>query len=1250
MKRRIISLFLAVVMIVLAIPAVILPTFGATVDVSYKTGFSDSFITTEYSANKAHYTNGTKIEFPVGWEIAVMSPTEWGKNYLVSNVSNENGNYFDAQNGGTWMSTQYGGGFYFSTGQLVAPINYSGSGNDRTFNKLEANVLVRYTAEFGGTVSIDVSKLNFVNTWNVMFCILVNGQPVGQFAAAEGFDYATGTGWFVPTATTSASAINTVTNVPVKKGDVIDFVFRGTGADMNTKGITFDYNNCKRLCNDWAFEVTYSDVEMPSTEGVITSFNILNNFPVADYKNAYNNGWSAFVEPSKSLTFDYTDKAWQLGSLNVSYDESMVTSTAKLEDYLSVGTTFSPYTFVGKNSSNSEFFIVNDNNGMNGATGAGKSGSIYVSRGGSDKAPVYTVAMSSGINYTSVKEGDAYVDMDGDGKGDDGTDRKVTNYTGTATIRYVAQFSGKASVALDATWKNTANKGYEQMWIILNGEPIEKIVHDSQDIKKTLDVTLTAGDTLDFVCVADPVYSALALNEKNENFYREDIKTFSLNANRRNVNINNIEVTYEEGALAGDISVWNANSVTNGFDKNSRYPFFTWYNAEGKELSHGTALDSTCTAKISDTIKAWAGITDDMTLEQAYAAYWQKYMQVNKLTYKSDKWQMVAMDKNGNAQTIAYTYGWHSIPFASVTKGDGAKTYYAGDGQYIASAEAMAKLQADLWTNLIKKSGLDATTKVAKVEMAYNVNLKDAFVNAGGSPSFATSTYYIRPSDKGSTNTYGGYEYTVQNTGFLKIALTDIIYSNAGTFTWNIAVNGKYQFATAQSADITTDAGKQALKDAIGALSIPVNAGDTVTVCFARNAAGGATFLAPSFKVTENYAPTVKATSTVNLVISDSYAVNATVTPGVENGEVDVIVDGEVIATLNPENGYICTVKSGIKVNELTASKNATKGQDGTTVSYKLREEVNGHIVTSSETFSKTTNEMLAWYEANGDETTVALAKQIRHLAAVSHWIKSGEAAIKNEDGSSRDMTTEEKNWIKCGGKDNFFLYGLKEVDGNAVASAETGSIFTNWDSGLTDRTLATLKGLTAEDYYKSYWYKTEGDDTKKYAHFNPVEGVSALVKGVDFGYAEGTNFKEFPYVIAGANVNLGDKLSLVLVIAATEDANIWALKNGYTLTAVGEGVNVTDNGFAGVTAGGKEYIGIIVDVPVSAYDKTLDIVIKDADGNPVSQTMKYSVKAWCVNKYVFGDSSFNNYLVRAVYNVGVAAADYQAEHPQPAN
>lgn len=1307
MKRRILSLFLAVVMIVLAIPAAILPTLAATVsneDGVYKTGFSFLDDIYNYAKDK---TGGSKIVLKDNWEVGMMKPDEWNSSYTVAQSVNAESSYVYTGKG-NWMNDALAGGYYYAgQNSLIFTSEYDatnsgGDKNKREWVRVTSNVLVRYTAEYAGTVEIDVSQLNFKNNWSSLFAIMVDGQPAGQFDT-EDFNYATGEGWYDPTTTDDVAGDFSTITVKVEKGSTVDFIFRGTNdcdaSRAEEEGFTFLYTESRYTSGTFNFDVTYTSIE-----GLENDATVQHIFDANDY-NQYYLGQNK-TGAGRDVIF-VQDAAWQMGYIPVSYDIVAALNAGVGTDYsldsidklLTIGSGFTPYNNNHTDNTSYQNFYTSTSNGHNGLLDGASGGFLQES-----SAATATLKFCPGTKYdgapkiqfneaTGKYEQSKSENYDG-GNHELGYDRYLVAYPAVATLRYTAEYGGNVKIDLTGTfgYANVANLSW--LFVYVNGVRVKAIQNTGDASSQTFSILelteLKPGDTVDIMNVVDPRYGILMATETINKvdadgnvtgtvacpWYNAEFKEAGKwkagnngmdQGGRRGFSVTSITTTITNPYYGGE-SVWDGenaiqlnknNALIQNYTNSQPIPLFRWYKmVEGVEthIDFGGALTEGCYAKINPVMAEAAGIDLE---EDSYATVLDKYIAYLTTTYtvnpKNSDWQYGATEKDGRFSPFVCFGIYHNVDIGLTTS---QKVGYPTASQFLTSAIGIDSQVRSGWQAYANKGViLDASTGNAITAATTGANVKVNYSSALSGYKGSTSNgcagataqagvqgpAYIRPNGTFASMGSGSFVYTAKESGMLTVNFDKLTFKErdpmnvAFSVTINgVTVIGPTNFTVNGQGDVSADFLKT-FNAQFESFAPQVKAGDKISFNFARVDSGFA--VAPVISVAvRNVMPTFD--NTVNLSITDAYAVKVTATPtAIAKGDkVELLVDGEVVATLDKASEYTGVAKGGITVNNLTASPNATDGQDGTTVTYQLREERGEYILTSG-IYSITTNEMLSYYEASNDPTTKALAINLRYLAQVAHWIKSGQ--------KTGGLDSTAKNWIKCGGADNFSLSGLKVVDGNTVATAMTGSTFTDWDSGLTDRMLATMKGVTAEDYYKNYWYKTEGDDTEKYAHFNPVEGVNALVAGVDFGYAEDTDFKAFPYVIAGANVNLGDKLSLVLLIDATADASIWDLKNGdYTLTAVGDGVNVTADGFAGVTAGGKEYIGIIVDVPVSAYDKTLDIVIKDAECNPVSTTMKYSVKAWCVNKYTFGGSDFNNYLVRAVYNLGVAAAAYQTAHP----
>lgn len=299
MKKRILSLFLAVVMLALAVPAMALTAFAAGTGVAYETHFSEMDIPASLAGT---YAAGDTVTLKDGWEIGMMYPDVWNKNYIAANKAQSN--YVNNGAGGGFQSWG-GGGYYDGTvaatygGRTLIFAATYGSGTDvRPFSSVNYNIVVRYTAERTGTATIDVSKLTFRLSWNCAFAILHNGNPIGQFdtddfvygAAADDATFnPADNGWFQAGTTSDvASQIQTITDLEVKEGDTIDFVFASTRQDSSTA----DYAYSRMAAQTWDFGISYAAKEGEEVQQATMTSTL--NGRYAAY-NATTYGWESEV-------------------------------------------------------------------------------------------------------------------------------------------------------------------------------------------------------------------------------------------------------------------------------------------------------------------------------------------------------------------------------------------------------------------------------------------------------------------------------------------------------------------------------------------------------------------------------------------------------------------------------------------------------------------------------------------------------------------------------------------------------------------------------------------------------------------------------------------------------------------------------------------------------------------------------------------------------------------------------------------
>ena len=156
---------------------------------------------------------------------------------------------------GTWASTSNpaGGGVFLAGGLksvVTAPINYNTVSPNNTRNPVSylATTSIRYTAEYTGVVSIDVTTA-FQCDNGTDLVILHNGVVVGKVE---------NDGTAIAPTTNDFGTV--VVDLAVTQGDTIDFVAAGdTKYSYDVIGDQFDYQKTKRGYRDFDFTVNYAE-------------------------------------------------------------------------------------------------------------------------------------------------------------------------------------------------------------------------------------------------------------------------------------------------------------------------------------------------------------------------------------------------------------------------------------------------------------------------------------------------------------------------------------------------------------------------------------------------------------------------------------------------------------------------------------------------------------------------------------------------------------------------------------------------------------------------------------------------------------------------------------------------------------------------------------------------------------------------------------------------------------------------------
>ena len=240
MTKRISCLFLALVMVLLAVPVFALSAFA--VEVPYTTAWKDNLPT--YGTAEEGYP----VDYPnPAWSIGTVART----NYAVFNL-------FDSDTPGDHMNgliTTENNDPQWTVGGMY--VKGSGGRAEQMISTGGYYTVVRYIAEYNGTANATISSLYFSNqeaadrtTAQHGLAIAVNGEIVWPANAAFDAD----TNWFTGNANENlAAAIDlSALTLELKAGDTVDFVFRRL-ADAKSSWGPYDF----------APSITYSE----ATEG-----------------------------------------------------------------------------------------------------------------------------------------------------------------------------------------------------------------------------------------------------------------------------------------------------------------------------------------------------------------------------------------------------------------------------------------------------------------------------------------------------------------------------------------------------------------------------------------------------------------------------------------------------------------------------------------------------------------------------------------------------------------------------------------------------------------------------------------------------------------------------------------------------------------------------------------------------------------------------------------------------------------------
>lgn len=696
-------------------------------------------------------------------------------------------------------------------------------------------------------------------------------------------------------------------------------------------------------------------------------------------------------------------------------------------------------------------------------------------------------------------------------------------------------------------------------------------------------------------------------------------------------------------------SAYNATMNTN--DTMGKY-FFSWFEGE-TEKKPGQSVADTAVVKVNPYLIENGIVSASDTVKQAFDK-WVAYMkETAKITYNG-AWSIDNVAGSDLAPIAYYAYLNDQTPF-HLTGSEGSFKFKEMDTQYWVTESGIDRMFKDMWNRITGK--LAADTKVGAIDLkATDVTTSkiSPFAYETGS-MLGGKTYTLIPAS--STSYTVAYTWTAYAIGCADITVESI---SGGNVQFNVLLNGTPLLDSWMTINLANAGALDLINETIASLEIPVLAGDKVSLAFDRVAGAYTTAKATinaglsdsrlhvvymkgenvlksvvvnpgdplpkltgvsdfgkiGYLINNKFTTTLPETVEENMLIEDCtvrssasitinnrYSINVYVHAGEDAIGAGIIVDGRFMSGVKQADGSYKVTAATVGAGKLQSAA----------VSYQAYEVYEDGYRISTAAKTVTAMDLLnAYVSGEFDATTKALAQ------GVMDYAEALRAYMTNVDTTAAVKTR---------------IRGDMTIPGVAL-------------SGKNSIYLGTLRYLTLGGEYPKY-ISANQDQT-----FVPDPTVTEADK-VKMGYEEGVNpaSSEYKYAIKSVTLNLEDQIGFAFRIVANGSNAISDLRAGgkYALR-VEAGFNTAYYDAFLYEGDERGYKSIVVDgVPASRYDQDMEftLVEKQADGSyvEVGATLTYSVKAYAVQTFRFGDWGYIPLLAQALFNLGNLADAYVAAH-----
>lgn len=802
-------------------------------------------------------------------------------------------------------------------------------------------------------------------------------------------------------------------------------------------------------------------------------------------------------------------------------------------------------------------------------------------------------------------------------------------------LQWTSSYTGYASITVDNIHWNSGSTLTTMFSVLFNGTqvagPIElKYTEDptaaAQAIVDELEIGVFPGDTITLV--------------------------FGIGTSSRPTIT--VSASVEVDTTRKPPEVWSGSEYNATIEtiKDSTNAFFVWQDG-AVTVNTGATLPSTAVCVVNPALVSAGIIAADDTVKEAFDK-WTAYLKESaKITY-NNAWEI--HNYGGGKFVLLEYYNYYNN--RSIFRINADRNKVTGlENAYWTTEAGINNIISGMWSCVLKS--LSGTEKIG------DVALKTSEVYTGvvtphtytQSALMEGTAFTITPGTTPNGGREAAYTWTSHGVGVAQFDVQSI--SGNGTLQFNVLLNGKAQMADYVKIDLTAANAAEQMNEIISALEIPVFEGDKVSIVFARVSGGQTvkavikgglddsrfpvvyrkngenlgTFIAklgdpipelinaPDFgvfgyRINDEFYATLPETVTgpmiiesyqlktsANITITSKYAINVFVEGGEGVIGAGVLVNGKMMDGEKQADGTYKVVVASVNANALrTASV--------TYVPYQIHED--GHHIDRYEKTVTALNLLNAYVNGDYDQTTKDLAQSVLDFTIALNAFQNGIDASAEVKLRLRGEPTIPG--VSLSGKNEIYLGTLKQISTGEVPkyiSANQDQVF------VADPTV------------------TDADKVK-------------------IGYAEGVDplASEYKFAIKAVTLNMEERIGFAFRVVANGRNSVSELREGgvYKLRSFDGKRYAYYDAFL-YEGSDKSAKAIVVDgVPASRYyqDYEFDIVEEQADGTykAVSATMTYSVKAYSVQTYRFGDWGYKPMLAQALFRLCVYAQAYAEAHP----